>query len=118
MGCSSDKRYENVYDITCFDNILFIRETVLYFLYLFFSKDPYDYFAHGKSCASPNQCIECTLGKCIQQAHDANADGFSYNEDGYCRLCQLEHFRALQSNPRWTVYMKTSKHNAYLTLIS
>ena len=36
--------------------------------------DPYDYVAHGKSCASPNQCVKCTLGKCIHHARESNAD--------------------------------------------
>ena len=46
------------------------------------------------------------MGACIQYAHEANADGFAYTEEGNCRLCRPEHLRALQVYTGWKVYKK------------
>ena len=85
---------------------------------MFHLKDPYEYFAYGKTCATPNKCVGCTLGECIQYAHAENADGFSYkekgdvsrwrNKTGKCRLCRTEHLMALPLNADWQVYKKKS----------
>ena len=75
----------------------------------FVSTDPYEYYTKNKSCATPNQCTGCTLGQCMQHAHQENSDGFSYTKGGYCRLCSTEHLKTLQMNSDWNVYRKKSK---------